>query len=111
MISSRDKLSIRKRVLEVIYDNKDDVKGLYLFEPTGELFCEYRIADDESEKLEAIRVEAVTKTRVSVAITIRSTVYANIPEVYNLLQEEIRESLEEIKYTLYDFKMKVIDLE
>ena len=110
MVSDIEKNNIKKIIIDIL-ENKEDVKNIYIVESTGDLFSRYRLAKGENQMLEAIGLQNITKTRLGVAVTIKSSIFANIPELYEILKNEISEKLKEQKYNLYSLKLKVIDAE
>jgi hypothetical protein len=69
------------------------------------------VARTDEQKYHAIGVEAVTQTRITIAITVRVSTFTNVPLLYETFSKELKKSLSEIKYTLFDLKIKVIDIE
>ena len=111
MISDSEKRKIKELILKAIENENSDIAGLYYKEFTGDLHSRYLVARGEEAKIDAIGLQLVTSTRVSVAFTIKATLNANIPELYSRIEKGIKEQLTGIKYNLYSLKIKVIDIE
>ena len=110
MVSDVDKRKIKQIVIDTIDEFSEDISNIYLVESTGDLFCRYKVARSDFKE-DAIGLQMITKTRAGVAITIKSKLHANIPELYENLQRALIKKLKEIKFNLYNFKLKVIDVE
>jgi hypothetical protein len=110
-LSTRESNQIKNRILDVISSYKDDITAIYYIENTGELYKKYKIARGDEQKLQAIGIQLVTQTRLSVAISVRVKVQANVPELYQQLKNSLKDMLSEEKLSLYDFKMKVVSAE
>ena len=111
MISEVEIIKIKQIVLEVIEENKDDISSLFLKQSTGEIHFDYFEAETDEAKMSSIKLELITTTRVSLSFAIKSTLFANIPELYSKLELQLKERLSNIQFNLYSLKLKVLDIE